>query len=314
MFNFKEIEEFLAGHHDGWLFAEAKKQTVARFGRSVHLFAIVELSSYCRRNCHYCGLRRANAGRRYRMSREEIVACARDAVEMGFETLVLQAGEDSFFSAEDIAELIAEIRAASSVAITLCLGEQDRQTLALWKGAGADRYLLKLESTNWQLHNRYRPGCSFASRLQSLRHLQALGYETGSGCIVGLPSPDQDPLALLAADIMFLSKLELHMITAGPFVPHPQTPLGKMAAGSLDLSHRCLALLRLCNPRAHISATSALASLLGPKVVDCQREKALDHGCNVIMEAMPLPGVGRNYQIYPAKVRPPLPISVASVV
>ena len=306
MYSSQEIQECLAGIHDGWLFQQARQQTQAVFEDNVRLRAVIEFSSYCERNCHYCGLRRANFGPRYRLSRREILACADTAVEMGFETLVLQGGEDTFFSAEDIAEIIAEIRQRSSVAITLSLGEQEYQTLALWKNAGADRYLLKLETIHPQLHSQYRPGCSLENRIQCLTHLQSLGYETGSGCIVGLPAGKEDLLSVLARDIIFLSGLNLHMVAAGPFIPHPQTPLGTMPHGSLSLSHRTLAVLRLCNPQANIPATSAmdaLARILAPTEIACEREKALQHSCNVVMEAIPLPTAMGSYDIYPDKKR-----------
>jgi len=307
MFSFQEIYELLQGAADDWLFHQAAVVTGSRFGNTALVRAIVEFSSYCQRNCHYCGLRRANTRlERYRLSKEEIVLTAVKAAEMGFATVVLQSGEDSTFQPDDIAEIIGEITARKSVTVTLSLGQQSYDTLALWRDAGARRYLLKIETSDRRLNERYRPGSPLKERLQCLQHIRDLGYETGSGIIIGLPSGKKDPIAVLAADILFLNSLDLDMIAAGPFVPHPQTPLKDACHGSLQLTHRTQAILRLCNPPANIPATSAmdaLSRILTPGDEARERQQALTRSCNVLMEAAALPAANSRYEIYPAKTR-----------
>ena len=312
MLSYKKIYACLAGEHDPWLFEEAKKVRVQSFGQEMHLRGIIEFSSYCGCNCQYCGLRRDNVHPRYRLSYEQILRIALSSIDMGFQTLVLQSGEDSFYSAEMIADLVAAISRESSVAITLSLGEYSYETLALWKRAGADRYLLKLETTDIDLYHQYRPGASFTHRLEMLYNLQKIGYEAGSGIIVGLPADNRDPYDILARDIMFLTKLNLDMIAAGPLIPHPKTPLAGAEFGRFDLSHRVLALLRVCNPLANIPATSAMDALgriTSGEDDPQERVKALRHGCNVLMESIPLSIESGNYDIYPTKQRQLSPFS-----
>jgi len=311
MLHVKEIYELLQGASDDWLFRQAALLNGKEFNNIVQLRSIIEFSSYCRRNCHYCGLRRANRNlHRYRLSKTEIVMAAQKAADMGFETIVLQGGEDSSYSASDIGEVIAEILRQRQVTITLSLGLQPYDALAMWRDAGARRYLLKIETSDPRLHSRYRPGCSLQKRLQCLENIRRLGYEAGSGCIVGLPAGDEDGRAILARDIEFLNGLGLQMVAAGPFIPHPQTPLRNDAYGDLQLAHRTLALLRLGNPQANIPATGAmdvLRRILSPHGQVHERQKALTHGCNVLMESVPLPSADSSYEIYPAKVRHDLP-------
>ncbi|MGL1932321.1 MAG: [FeFe] hydrogenase H-cluster radical SAM maturase HydE [Desulfotalea sp.] len=312
MLSYKKIYACLAGEYDPWLFSEAQKVRLQNFGPELHLRGVIEFSSYCGCNCHYCGLRRDNVHQRYRLSHEEILETALSGIDMGFQTLVLQSGEDPFYSAEMIADLVAAISRESSVAITLSLGEQSYENLALWKKAGAHRYLLKLETTDTDLYHQYRPDASFVNRLEMLCTLQKLGYETGSGVIVGLPAGNRDPYDVLAQDIIFLTKLNLDMIAAGPLIPHPKTPFAGAEFGRLDLSHRVLALLRLCNPQANIPATSAMDALARMRSGGDnphERVKALGHGCNVLMESIPLAIETGNYDIYPTKQRQLSPFS-----
>ncbi|MFT5699243.1 MAG: biotin synthase [Desulforhopalus sp.] len=307
MFNLKEIYELLQGKRDTWLFGQASLVTHKQFGKNAYLRAIVEFSSYCQCNCHYCGLRKANRNlNRYRLSKEDIVLVAVNAAEMGFATVVLQGGEDPAFQPEDFAEIIAEIKKQKNVTITLSLGQYSYNALALWRNAGADRYLLKIETSNSQLFTRYRPGYTLDERLQCLEDIRTLGYETGSGIIVGLPPGQRDPLTLLTQDIHFLNSLNLDMIAVGPFIPHPKTPLKDASYGNIALTHRTQAILRLSNPAANIPATTAMDAmgcLLTPGSPTRERQKALGRGCNVLMEAAPLHLAKGSYEIYPAKKR-----------
>ena len=306
MLSYDEIYSCLKGDRDDWLFAAAAECRVKNVGETIHIRGVIEFSSYCRCNCLYCGLRSQNPSRRYRLSKKEIIVTAEKAVTMGFQTLVLQAGEDKFYTTSDIVEIISAVREKSDVAITLSLGLQSYDTLRQWKEAGANRYLLKLEATQAWRHDYFRPAQSHSKRLQALYDLQELGYEVGSGIIVGLDMKGQDPIALLTEDILFLTELNLTMLATGPLIPHSTTPLKEWAYGDLLLSHRVIALLRLCNPIANIPATSALdvlAKITCPDKLPQERKKGLEHGANVLMEAVPLPEQKAHYDIYPSKER-----------
>lgn len=307
MFSVEEIYELLQGKGDTWLFRRASLLTGSQFGNNTYLRGIVEFTSHCLCNCHYCGLRRANVNlKRYRLSKKEIITAAVGAADMGFATVVLQGGEDPVFQPEDIAEIICEIKKLKSIVITLSLGQHSYDNLALWRDAGAERYLLKIETSDSKLFTRYRPGYTLNERLQCLEDIRALGYETGSGIIVGLPSGQKEPLRLLAEDVHFLNSLNLDMIAVGPFIPHPETPLKDSSHGNIQLTHRSQAILRLCNPQANIPATTAMdavSCLLTPDNPARERQKALQLGCNVLMEAAPLPSSQASYEIYPTKKR-----------
>lgn len=317
MLSYDDIYSCLKGEHDSWLFTTAAKCREENVGETIHIRGIIEFSSYCGCNCLYCGLRVQNPSRRYRLSKKEIILTAEKAVAMGFQTIVLQSGEDDFYTAADIVEIISAVRGKSDVAITLSLGLQSYDTLRQWKEAGADRYLLKLEASQAFRHDYFRPNQSYTKRLQALHDLHELGYEVGSGIIVGLEMKDNDPIALLTEDIIFLTQMGLSMLAAGPLIPHSATPLRKWAYGDLVLSHRVLALLRLCKPTANIPATSALdvlAKIICPDVIAQERKKALGHGANVLMEAVPLQGQQVRYDIYPSKERSLDPYEKARVI
>lgn len=264
-------------------------------GDEVHLRGIIEFSNYCVRNCHYCGLRAANTGLpRYRMSPDEIVFIAERAAQLGFGTVVLQSGEDPAWDGPALAEVVHKIKRQTGLAITLSVGDRPREDYALWREAGADRYLLKHETADPELFRRLRPGTTLAGRLTALRHLRELGYQVGSGNIVGLPG---QPLSSLADDVALLQELDVEMAGIGPFIPHPHTPLASASPGAVDLTLRALAVSRLAMPWAHLPATTALGTA-DPE----GRQKALRSGANVVM-----PNVGPTeyrtlYQIYPGKI------------
>lgn len=275
------------------LFALADKVRRKSLGDEVHLRGIIEFSNHCVRNCAYCGISRSNRGlKRYRMAPEEIVEAAREAVAMGFKTIVLQSGEDFHYSGEIIAEIVKSIKELG-VAVTLSLGERPREDYARWREAGADRYLLKFETSDPELYARLHPGTSLSSRLRCLGFLRELGYQVGSGNMVGLPGQD---LPSLASDILLMQSLGLEMAGIGPFIPHPATPLGGCPQGSTVLTLKVLALTRLLLPRTHLPATTALGS------VDRQgRRSGLQCGANVLMLNLTPLKYRSLYEIYPAK-------------
>jgi len=281
------------GEEEEALYRQADTVRRMTAGDDVHLRGIIEFSNYCRRSCFYCGLR-ANNGRvrRYRLAPEEILNAARLGSELGYGTIVLQSGEDPWYTAQILAEIIAEIKELG-VAVTLSVGEREREEYALWREAGADRYLLKFETANEELYSKLHPGMSWRHRLQCLQWLRELGYQVGSGNLIGLPG---QTLADLADDLILLRRLDVEMAGIGPFIPHPGTPLASVPAGSLDLSYRTLAVARLVIPFAHLPATTALGTL------DAEgRRLALQRGANVIMPNLTPNDFREDYQIYPNK-------------
>lgn len=292
--NLAEVVDFLSGVDDAGLFAEADRVRQEVFGSEVFLRGIVEFSNHCNKSCHYCGLRAPNRTiPRYRLSREEILAGAALAAELDLGTVVLQSGDDFRYSAAELAWVVAEIKERHGLAVTLSLGDRPLDEYRLLFQAGADRALLKLETLEPELHNRLRPGETFAARLARVRGLQEIGYEVGSGIITGLPGVSMD---VLARDILGLTDLGLHMISAGPYVCNPGTPLAGSANGDLRQALRSVALLRILNPLANIPATSSLEVL-----ATGARSQVLGCGANVIMPSLTPERVRREYAIYPGK-------------
>jgi biotin synthase len=290
----RDILEMLAATGGGPVYAEARTVADRFFGRGVYVRGVVEFSNHCRKNCHYCGLRVANTGlERFRLEPEGILAAAALARELGAGTVVLQSGEDLRYDRRVIGDLVRRIRDTLDVAVTLSLGDFDRDTYAYWRDCGADRYLLKMETFDEALHARLRPGCTVADRLARVEMLQSLGYETGSGIIVGLPGMTD---AILAEDIHRLSQLGLEMIAAGPFIPHPSTPLAAPVDHAIEKSLLVTAVLRLLNSGANIPATSALDALAADG-----RTRGLDAGANVVMPSVTPDAVRGGYSIYPGK-------------
>ncbi|RPF42639.1 iron-only hydrogenase maturation protein HydE [Thermodesulfitimonas autotrophica] len=266
-------------------------------GRTVHLRAVIEFSNYCVRNCFYCGLRRDNRRlSRYRMTPAEIFTAARRARAEGFRTVVLQAGEDPSYHLRELCRLVYRLKSELDVAVTLSVGDLSREAYRELRAAGADRYLLKHETADPALFASLRPGTTFTARVKRLHWLRELGYQVGSGNIVGLPG---QTIASLAADILLLKELDVEMAGIGPFIPHPATPLGAFPPGSLSLTLKVLAVTRLLLPLAHLPATTAVATL-SPE----GRRRALKAGANVVMpDLTPFP-YRQHYAIYPGKTRP----------
>ncbi len=289
-----QILALLEGEDDNWLFHQADAITRAVFADEVYLRAVVEFSNLCRHDCHYCGLRRSNRqARRYRLDRDSILTAVTRAIQLGMGSVVLQSGDDYRYRLDDVAALIRAIKAQGDVAVTLSLGDRHTEEFAAWREAGADRYLLKMETFHRQRFAELRPGADFDARLARLQTLKRLGYQTGSGVITDLPGVSNTQLA---EDLLQLTDLALDMLACGPFVAHPQTPLAESANGSVQKSHRVSAILRLMNPGANIPATSSLEALKPGA-----REQALTRGCNVVMPSFTPENVFDRYGIYPGK-------------
>lgn len=290
-----EVAELLKNGEENELTLWADSVRARYCGDEVHLRGVIEFSNYCCRDCLYCGLRRSNKKLpRYRMAKEEIVECALMGAQAGIKTIVLQSGDDLGYRAEDISEIIQQIKEEADVAITLCVGERDYKDYRAWKKAGADRYLLKHETANPVLYSRLHPGQTLGTRLEILGWLKEIGYQVGAGNIVGLPG---QTLRDLADDILLMKQLDVEMAGIGPFIPHPDTPLGRKNQGTLNMTLKVLALARIVLKDVHLPATTAVGSIHLEG-----REMALRAGANVIMPNITPTRYRPLYQIYPGKI------------
>ncbi|NLX15318.1 MAG: [FeFe] hydrogenase H-cluster radical SAM maturase HydE [Phycisphaerales bacterium] len=277
-------------------------------GDAVHLRGLIEISNYCVRQCGYCGLRSDHHGlQRYRMTEEEIMACVGRAVEFGYGTVVMQSGEDYGILAPWLAGVIRRIKTETSLAVTLSLGERLDHELELWRNAGADRYLLRFETSDAELYNLIHPALADRrfDRLEILHTLRRLGYEVGSGVMIGIPGQSY---RILAKDIDMFRRLDLDMIGVGPYISHPCTPLGQgdstsslppdeQVPNTERMTYKVMALTRLVCPQANIPSTTALATLDR----DNGRELGLQRGANVVMPNLTPPQYRVLYEIYPDK-------------
>ena len=280
--------------HAAALADEARRRV---YGDAVFIRGLIEISSYCRNDCLYCGLRCGNKkAARYRLSAEEILSCCEKGYALGFRTFVLQGGEDGFFTDEVILPLVREIKTTHpDCAITLSLGERDFESYRALREAGADRYLLRHESADAAhyafLHEGKR---ELESRLACLRNLKRLGFATGAGFMVGSPG---QTLAQLAKDLVFIQSFQPEMCGIGPFIPHADTPFANEPAGSLEMTLFCLSLLRLMNPALLLPATTALGTI-HPE----GRELGVLAGANVVMPNLSPPDAREKYLLYNNKL------------
>lgn len=283
--------------HKNLLFALAQKTAQKNFGRQIFVRGLIEFTNYCKNDCYYCGIRRSNKNAaRYRLTQEEILECCRAGYGLGFRTFVLQGGEDYFYSDEDIAAIVRAIKTQHpDCAVTLSIGERSRETYALWKKAGADRYLLRHETADCAHYAKLHPAEQSAKNRQNcLYTLKKLGYQAGAGFMVGSPYQTAENLA---DDLMFLQKLRPQMIGIGPFIPHHDTPFKDEPAGSVELTLVLLAVLRLLFPHVLLPATTALGTLApGGRLL------GIKAGANVIMPNLSPQNVRGKYLLYNNKL------------
>lgn len=290
------IEQLLTDEPAAELFARADRVRHEAVGDEVQIRGIIEFSNICRNDCFYCGIRRGNAStRRYRMSEDEAVAAATRAAALGYKTVVLQSGEDMHFDSGRMSRIIERIKRLD-VAVTLGLGEREYSDYKAFKDAGADRYLLRIETTDQDLYRSLHPGMDWQHRHECLMMIKELGYELGSGFMVGLPGQST---ASIAGDLLYLKDIGVDMAGIGPFIPHPGTPLRGEAGGTLEMSMRAMAAMRLLLPDINIPATTAMETL-HPE----GRMKALQAGANVIMLNVTGTVYGGLYDLYPGKEKP----------
>lgn len=263
-------------------------------GDEVHIRGLIEFSNICARNCLYCGLRRENADvDRYRMPIDEIIETAVGIQAKKIGTVVLQSGEDPWYTAERIAEIIRGIKSRTYCAITLSIGERSYEDYRIMKEAGADRYLLRHETASPELYARLHPDSKFENRRHCLYNLRELDYQVGAGCMVGVPWQTVDDMA---NDVEFLRELDADMIGIGPFIPHPNTPIAEAHGGDLTLTLKMIAVVRIATRNALMPATTAMGS-----IDEFGREKALMAGANVVMPNYTPLKYRVNYEIYPNK-------------
>ncbi len=275
------------------LFIKADSIRRKNVGDEVHLRGLIEFSNICRNNCMYCGIRRGNLKAcRYRMNEEDIISTAQNAIDEGFKTIVMQSGEDAYFTKDKMCRIIENIK-KNDVALTLSIGERSYDDYKSFKDAGADRYLMRIETTDKDLYHKLNPNMSWQQRYECLLMLKELGYELGSGIMVGLP---EQTIESIANDLLFLKDLNIDMAGIGPFIPHQDTPLAKEKGGDLYLSLRTMAIMRLILPDINIPATTAMEAL-HPK----GRIMALQSGANVIMPNVTDAISRKLYELYPNK-------------
>lgn len=291
---------------------EVRRRTV---GDAIHLRGLLEISSYCVRRCAYCGISASNrTARRFRMSAEEILVAARQAVEYGYGTIVMQGGEDYGIRADWMADIIRGIKSETGLAVTLSLGERPPDELRMWKDAGADRYLLRFETSDPVLYRLIHPAIpgGFEDRISQLKVLQRTGFETGSGVMIGIPGQSYESLA---DDLLLFAELDLDMIGVGPYIPHPDTPMGawvmngrgeiefpvlpegRQVPATAEMAFRVIALTRLMCPETNIPSTTAIATLGR----EDGRSQGLRCGGNVVMPNLTPAKYRECYEIYPDK-------------
>lgn len=282
---------------DDALFEAADRVRRSVYGTDVYVRGLIEFTNWCKNDCYYCGIRHGNRNAsRYRLDEEEILGCCFSGWELGYRTFVLQGGEDPFFTDEKICRIVSRIKHHfPECAVTLSIGEKSRASYQAYFDAGADRYLLRHETASRRLYGQLHPSSmSFDNRVRCLWDLKDIGYAVGAGMMVGPPHQTAEDLI---EDLRFLEKLRPHMIGIGPYLTHRDTPFAGEPSGSLPLTLRLLAVLRLMFPRALIPATTALGTI-HPK----GREMGLKAGANVIMPNLSPVGVRKKYELYENKI------------
>ena len=275
------------------LFSYADSVRKKYVGDEIHLRGLIEFSNYCKNTCKYCGLRCENKNiERYRILEDEILEHAKNAANLGFKTIVLQSGEDNYYTVNRMCNIISEIKKLN-VALTLSIGEKTFEEYKAYKDAGADRYLIRIETTDENLYSKMHPGMSLENRKRCLRDLKTLGYEVGSGCLVGLPNQS---IESLADDILFFKEIGADMIGVGPFIPHPDTPLKDASKGSFFLALKVMAITRILLKDINIPATTAMESIQKDG-----RIIALQSGANVVMPNVTTTEYRQKYEIYKGK-------------
>ncbi len=296
--NDRELAQLIStDRYDSELRKEADDLRRKYYGIDVYIRGLVEISNICKNDCLYCGIRRSNRNTdRYRLSREQILSCCESGYNLGFRTFVLQGGEDPYYTDELICRIVSDIkRRYPDCAVTLSLGEKEKASFQAYRDAGADRYLLRHETADDEHYSKLHPAeMSLKHRKDCLFNLKELGYQVGSGFMVGSPWQTAENLV---QDLRFLQELSPDMIGIGPFIPHRDTPFGSFPGGTLDLTLRMVSIIRLMFPYALIPSTTALGTI-HPR----GRELGLQAGANVVMPNLSPVKVRKLYTLYDNKI------------
>ena len=294
---FKQLLENRNSENSSYLLEKAKMVRDANFGNEIYLRGLIEFTNYCKNDCFYCGIRRSNVNAsRYRLTKEEIMSCCENGYGLGFRTFVLQGGEDSGFTHESMVDLVKTIRKQfPDCAITLSIGEKTYEEYLDYYQAGANRYLLRHETANAIHYGKLHPEqLSSENRQNCLRNLKKIGYQVGTGIMVGSPYQTVDHLV---EDLLFIKELEPEMVGLGPFIPHKDTQFAEFPAGSEEETLYLIGIIRLLLPHALIPATTALGT------IDANgREKGVLAGANVLMPNLSPIGVREKYALYDNKI------------
>lgn len=283
--------------YDSELFSQADKVRREHYGTDVYIRGLIEFTNYCKNNCYYCGIRAQNTNAvRYRLTKDEILSCCSEGYSLGFRTFVLQGGEDIFYTDDKICSIVSAIREKfPDCAITLSIGEKSKESYKAYFASGANRYLLRHETATLSHYQKLHPeGMSLDNRKRCLYDLKEIGYQVGSGFMVGSPFQTAENLV---SDLRFLQDLSPDMIGIGPFIAHRETPFKDYKSGTLELTLRMVAILRLMFPYALIPATTALGSI-HPQ----GRELGLKAGANVVMPNLSPVKVRKLYDLYENKI------------
>ncbi len=297
----KEEFVFLLSHRNDdpgdreYLYSLARSRSIENYGHDIYLRGLIEFTNYCRNDCYYCGIRAGNTkAERYRLT--EIMDCCDAGYGFGFRTFVLQGGEDPWFTDDKVCHMVSRIKDRyPDCAITLSLGEREKDSYQRFYDAGADRYLLRHETADPEHYARLHPSdLSIEHRKQCLRDLKDIGFQIGAGFMVGSPYQTYENLA---DDFLYLKELQPHMIGIGPFIHHSDTPFRDCPDGTLEMTLFCLSVLRLMFPKVLLPATTALGTIdpLG-------REKGVQAGANVVMPSLSPKGVRGKYLLYDGKI------------
>lgn len=294
---YKELIELRDRESSLTLQKEAVRLRKEIYGHKVFIRGLIEVSNICRNDCYYCGIRKSNRScDRYRLSKEDILSCCKDGYALGFRTFVMQGGEDGFFSDAFLCDVISEIKNLyPDCAVTLSLGERSRESYEKLFKAGADRYLLRHETADEEHYSRLHPeNLTLRNRMECLRNLKEIGFQTGCGFMVGSPFQNTE---CIAKDLKFIEEFEPEMVGIGPFIPHKDTPFGNYPPGSAELTCFLLSVIRIIHPSVLLPSTTALGTL-----EEGGREKGILHGANVIMPNLSPTDVRDKYMLYNNKL------------
>jgi biotin synthase len=285
------------GEYDAELFRAADSARRSVYGADVYIRGLIEFTNYCKNDCYYCGIRRGNANaKRYRLDAAQIFSCAERGYELGFRTFVLQGGEDPYYTDDMICGIVSGIkRRHGDCAVTLSIGEKSEKSYRAYWASGADRYLLRHETADSAHYRRLHPdSMSLENRKTCLWNLKKIGYQVGSGFMVGSPFQTTENMI---ADLRFLRELRPAMIGIGPYITHADTPFRNFPSGSAEMCLRLVAILRLMFPYALIPATTALGT-----IAPDGRERGLAAGANVVMPNLSPTSVRKYYLLYDNKI------------